>query len=140
MAVLREFARYFKARNVRIVRWYEDSVGAYAFRVAIDGDTFVCSARKSHPADGRISCFVKIPRIARRHDGYVLLRIKDDMLVFDPVKIIANGVDTSDVYDPKRGERGETWIEFDTDWGVDFEDFYEGRTEPPKASGLDAYK
>lgn len=139
MSVLRDFAEYFKARKVPIRRWYEDDVGAYAFRVVIDGTTFVCTARKKRLHADRISCFPKIPQIARDHDGYVLMRIKDDMLVFDPVKILANGTDTTNA-DPKRAKRGEKWVEFDDGWGVPFDEFIDGYAEPPKAAGLDAYK
>jgi len=140
MSVLRNFAEWFKSRKVPIARWYEDDVGAYAFRVKIDGITYICSARKSHPAKGRVSCFRRIPTIAKDKGGYVLLRIQDDMLVFDPVKIMANGKDSSNQYDPKRARRGERWVEFDTEWGVEFAEFYDGDAEPPGPSGLDQFK
>lgn len=130
MSVLHDFAEFFKARRVPIRAWYEDPVGKWAFRVDFAGKTFVCAARKSHPKDGKTSVMKRVAGRAQTNDAYIALRLPDDDVhVFDPVAVLAEG-SADDVAESDRRERGEEWVEVSLRLSCSFDAWYDGNAEP----------
>lgn len=126
-SLIEDFAAWFKARRTAVERWYSDSKGKFAFRVTVDGQTFVCAARSS--AEGRTSIMKRVAGKAQTSDALIALRIGDDIHVFDPVTVLDQG-DVDDPHDDERKKRGEEWVYFDVDLGCRFEDWVDGHASP----------
>lgn len=130
MSVLHDFAEFFKRRKTKIRAWFEDPVGKWAFRVRVDGQDFVCCARKRRPTNGNTSIMTRVAGRAQSRDAYIALRLPDDDIhVFDPVAVLHEG-DKDDVVEPDRRERGEDWVEVPMRLACSFEDWCDGHAEP----------
>jgi len=131
MSALGDFAEYFKARKVRIRRWYEDGVGRFAFRIRIDGQDFVCVSRKTAPKNGRTSIMARVAGKAQTTDALIALRLRDRTLVFDPITVLAHG-EAEEPREDDRKERGEKWVRVALDLGCEFDEWYDGTAEPAR--------
>lgn len=137
MSALSDFAEYFKARRVPVDAWYKDGVGRFAFRVEVEGQAFVCAARKTPPKDGTTSIMARVAGKAQTTDALILLRVRDRMLVFDPITVLGFG-DADEPKDRKRRKRGEKWITVQTKLGCDFAEWCDGTAEPAYYAAIDA--
>lgn len=137
--LLGDFAEYFKVRETPILQYYEDGVGKWAFRVNVHDTDFVCAARSKYEnAKGtRASCMNRVAGRAQVSDAFVCLRIRDDIYVFDPVSILAEG-DVEDPHESDRASRGEKWVYFPVSIGVSFEDWV-GGSEPATFADVDQF-
>ena len=139
MSLLNDFAEWFKVRKVPIKRWYSDDVGRWAFRVEVDGQTFICAARKTRPSKGTTSVMKRIAGRAQTRDALVCLRLPDDeTYVFDPVAVLAHG-EADDILQDDRKKRGEVWVRFPLSIGCRFEEWYDGTAEPAAYGEVDAF-
>lgn len=139
MSALHDFAEFFKSRKTRIRTWYEDGVGKWAFRVVVDGQAFVCCARKVAPTGGKTSVMKRVAGRAQSSDAYVAVRLPDDDIhVFDPVAILAEG-EPDDVVEDDRRERGEEWVTVPLSLSVRFGDWYDGIASPAEYTGVDSF-
>jgi hypothetical protein len=139
MSVLHDFAEFFKSRKVPVRTWYEDGVGKWAFRVTVEGQDFVCCARKSRPANGTTSIMKRVAGRAQTSDAYIALRLPDDRIhVFDPVAVLSEAR-KDDVAEDDRRERGEEWVEVPTRLACDFEEWYDGHAEPATYHDVTAF-
>jgi len=133
MGLLTDTAEWFKSRRTAIQAWYEDDEGRYAFKVAPEGETLYVSAVSQTHADGEISAMRKLVERAKDADAMVLIRVRDDFLVFDPDAFTARNREGTIREDRRR--RGERWLRVPTDWGADFGAYMDGRDEPRKRHG-----
>lgn len=117
----------FKSRGVPIRRTYSDEQGTYAFCVKLDGETFAVSARKSG-WNGQISVMERLVKRAADKNMTLILRVGDDLLVFDPVAFVQHG--DAQTRDAKRARRGERWLHVPLDWGCPLESYLSGHAEP----------
>jgi hypothetical protein len=131
MSLLANSADWFKARKTMVRGWYNDGNGRYAFRVDLDGQTFLVCAKK-YLNDGKASFMAtKIVQRAIDMDAMILLFTSGDRrLVFDPQTVDQNGThDLAERSDRRR--RGEQWVDVDSKLSCSFEDFMEGYDQPP---------
>lgn len=138
MNALDEFADYFKSRKTPIERWYSDGVGRFAFRVSVEGQTFVCAARTTPPNDGTTSIMARVAGKAQTTDALIALRLRDRTLVFDPVAVLGHG-DPDEPVEEDRKRRGEKWITLPLRFGCAFDDWYDGVDEPVRFGAIDGY-
>lgn len=128
-SALDDFAEFFKTRKTPVKRWYEDDVGRWSFVVEVDGTEFVCVARKTPPRGGSTSIMKRVAGHANSRDALVLVRLRDDIYVFDPVAVLADGT-VDDVAQEKRRKRGEEWVEVPLRIACSFEEWYDGAASP----------
>lgn len=139
MSVLHDFADWFKARKTTIKRWFEDGVGKWAFLVEVEGQAFVCCARKSRPSNGKTSIMKRVAGRAQTRDAFIVLRLPDDeMYVFDPVAVLAKG-DFDEPRESKRKKRGEEWVEVPVSLACTFEEWYDGGGKPASFADVEAF-
>jgi len=129
MSAIEDFAEFFKVRKTPIEDYYEDGVGKFAFRVTVDDQTFVCTARKTPPKNGRTSIMNRVAGKAQTQDALIALRLRDDIHVFDPITILGHG-DTDEPAERDRKKRGEKWVTFPVSFGCTFRDWYDGGASP----------
>ena len=134
MGLLRDSAEWFKSRRTRIAAWYEDSEGKYAFKVEPQpGEVFYVSAVSQTHQNGEISAMRKLVDRARNADAMLLLRVRDDFLVFDPSAFTERNREGT-IRDDRKA-RGEQWLRVPKDWGADFGAYMDGRDDPQKRHG-----
>jgi len=138
MSVLADFAEFFKARRTKVEAWYEDDVGKWAFRVDVDGQAFVCAARKTPPKGGKTSIMKRVAGHAQTRDALIALRLRDGIYVFDPVAVLADGK-PDDVAEDARKKRGEEWVEVPISLACTFEEWYDGSGEPVRYADFGKY-
>ena len=139
MSVLHDFAEFFKVRKTPVKAWFEDGVGKWAFMVEVDGQKFVCCARKTRPNGGTSSIMKRVAGRAQTRDAYIALRLPDDRIhVFDPVAVLSEGR-KDDVTEDERRERGEEWVEVPLNLAVDFEAWYDGGAEPATYADVSSF-
>jgi hypothetical protein len=126
-SILGHFEDWFKSRDTRIRHRYEDDVGQWAFVVQVRGDELVCAARSSYRDDdaSQVSIMKRVAGRAQVRDGFVCLRVRDDILVFDPVAILAAG-SNDEVFEDDRKKRGEQWGVVPVDVAVPFDRWFDG--------------
>lgn len=137
MTALQGFADWFKDRKTKIERWYSDGVGKFAFRVTVDGQTFVCAARASEPNDGETSIMARVAGKAQTTDALIALRLPSGIYVFDPVTVL----DVGERDEPEEGDRrnrNETWVAVDIAVGCKFRDWYDGERSPTRFGDVTA--
>ena len=133
MGLLRDTAEWFKSRDTAIQRWHKDDEGRYAFRVDADGETFFVSAvSQTHP-NGDVSAMRKLVRRADDRDAMLLLRVRDEFLVFDPRTFTSRNREAT-IRDDRKS-RGEQWLRVPKDWGADFQRYLDGRDTPEDRHG-----
>jgi len=128
-SVLGDFAEFFKSRRTKVERYYEDGVGRFAFRVTVEGQAFVCAARSNPPKKGKTSIMARVAGKAQTTDALILLRLRDDMYVFDPVTVLGRG-EADEPVEEDRKKRGEKWVHFPVSLGCDFREWVDGTAEP----------
>lgn len=133
MGLLSDTAEWFKSRKTPIKRWYEDDEGRYAFKVVPDGEVFLVSAVSQTHRDGEISAMRKLVERAADKDAMLLIRVRDEFLVFDPSTFVGRN-DEQTIRDDRK-DRGERWLRVPKDWGVDFQRYMDGRAEPKEQYG-----
>lgn len=133
MGLLADTAEWFKSRRTPIDRWYKDDQGRYAFRVSPNGETLYVSAVTQQHSGGHVSVMQKLIDRASDADADILLRVRDDFLVFDPAAFYAR--DDEDTIRNDREKRGETWLRVPTEWGVSFEAYMDGHADPSDRTG-----
>ena len=133
MGLLSNTADWFKSRDTAIQRWYKDDEGRYAFRVDVDGDTFLVSAVSQTHQNGEISAMRKLVKRADDHDVMLLIRVRDDFLVFDPSTFTSRNREGT-IRDDRKA-RGEQWLRVPKDWGTDFQRYLDGRETPEDRHG-----
>lgn len=139
MGVLDHFADFFKRRKVPIRAWFRDDVGRWAFRVDVDGQPFICAARKSAPSDDSTSLMRRVAGYAQTRDALIAIMLPDDrVFVFDPVAVLAHGT-ADEVYDQDRVDRDERWIKVPLSIGCRFQDWYDGVDAPAAYEDVAAY-
>lgn len=129
MSALRDFAEWFKVRRTKIRAWYDDDVGRFAFKVKVDGTPLICVARRSSTASGTTSIMKKVVGRAHYQDALIVVRMRDDVMVFDPVTIFEHG-ECGDPKDTARRKRGEEWVYFPVELGCRFEEWFDGHAAP----------
>lgn len=128
--LLSNAAEWFKARETRIDSWYSDDQGRYAFRVSVDDQPMIVTAKK-YLNDGDASFFAeKVVQRARDRNALILLFVfqSGQRLLFDPATVQEAGEEA--VGDDSRRKRGETWIDVDADIACDFRRWYDGTASP----------
>jgi hypothetical protein len=130
MGLLVETADWFKDRRTPIKRWFRDDQGRYAFRVEPDGQALYCCAVSQTHDGGEVSVMRKLIQRAIDNDVSLLVRHRDEFLVFDPVAFVQ--YDRPETIRDDRKKRGEEWLTCPKDWGVDFQSFMDGYAEPRK--------
>lgn len=133
MSLIGDTAELFKAKGVPIERWYKDDNGRYGFRVTVDGDTFYVAALSQVHKDGQISVMRRLVARAVDNDAMLLVRIRDERLVFNPESFEQRGEERA-ITDERR-KRGERWLHVPKDWGVDFRDYMDGKKAPDTSHG-----
>ena len=133
MGLLSDTADWFKSRDTGIQRWYKDDEGRYAFRVDVDGDTFLVSAVSQTHQNGEISAMRKLVKRADDYDAMLLIRVCDDFLVFNPSTFTSR--DREGTIRDDRKARGEQWLRVPKDWGADFQRYLDGRESPEDRHG-----
>lgn len=128
MTLLDDTAEWFKRRQTKIRRWCEDDEGRYAFRVRVEGEEFYVAALSQSHRGGEISVMRKLIRRAQDRDAMLLVRVRDEKLVYDPDSFESR--DREGVITDERKRRGERWLHVPKDWGVPFRDYVEGRQTP----------
>jgi len=134
MGLLQDTAEWFKSRRTRIVAWYEDGEGKYAFKVKPQPDEplYVSAVSQTHK-NGEISAMRKLVERAGDADAMLLIRVRDDFLVFDPSTFTSR--DREGTIRDDRKARGERWLRVPKDWGADFGAYMDGRDEPQRRHG-----
>ena len=138
MGALGDFAEWFKSRKVGIKKWYSDDVGRWAFRVEVDGTDFICAARSSSASNGTTSIMKRVAGHAQTRDALIAIRLRDDIFVFDPVAVLADGT-PDEVVDPDRRDRGETWVEVPLSLACSFRDWYDGTDAPSTYADVETH-
>lgn len=127
---------WFKRRETRIQRTYEDSVGEYGFRVSPDelGESFDVSAVSQSHDDGDVSVMEKLAKRANEQDRYLILFVgSPPPLVYDPAEFLSRG--TEYVINDDRKKRGERWLKIPKDSGVSLEEYADGHKDPGQNHG-----
>lgn len=129
--LLSEAADWFKARQTGIQSWYSDDRGRYAFRVTVDDQDFVVTAKKYLKAGDASFMASKVVQRAIDRDALLVLFVKDGgyQYVFDPAAVKEYG-EAPDPDESKRARDGEDWLDVTARFGVAFDDWYEGRSPP----------
>lgn len=138
MSAIDDFAEWFKTRKTPIERWYSDGVGKFAFRVTVDGQTFVCAARKSATSGGHTSIMNRVAGKAQTEDALIALRLRDGIYVYDPITLLGHG-DTKEPVETDRKRRGEKWVHFPVSFGCEFREWYDGNAEPTRYADVEDY-
>lgn len=134
MGLLSDTADWFKSRRTRIEAWYEDDEGKYAFKVEPRPDeVFLVSAVSQTHQNGEISAMRKLVERAKDRDAMLLIRVRDDFLVFDPDTFTKRNREGT-IRDDRKA-RGERWLRVPKDWGADFQSYMDGRDEPQRRHG-----
>lgn len=133
MGLLRDTADWFKSRRTPIKRWYKDDEGRYAFRVDVDGEVFLVSAVSQTHRNGEISAMRKLVERAKDRDAMLLIRVRDDFLVYDPTTFTSRNREGT-IRDDRKA-RGERWLRVPKDWGADFQSYMDGRDDPQRRHG-----
>lgn len=134
MGLLRDTAEWFKSRKTRIQRWYKDDEGKYAFRVEPKpGEVLLVSAVSQTHKNGEISAMRKLVKRAEDADAMLLIRVRDDFLVYDPSTFTKRNREGT-IRDDRKA-RGEQWLRVPKDWGADFRAYMDGRDEPRTSYG-----
>lgn len=134
MGLLRDTADWFKSRRTPIEAWYGDDEGKYAFKVEPQpGDVFLVSAVSQTHGNGEISAMRKLVKRAEDYDAMLLIRVRDDFLVFDPTTFTSRNREGT-IRDDRK-QRGERWLRVPKDWGADFGAYMDGRDEPKRRHG-----
>lgn len=128
MGALSNAAEWFKGRKTPIEAWYTDDHGRYAFKVSVDGETFIVAAKK-YLYEGNASFMRKVVLRANDRDAKLLLFVSDrsNPYVFDPQTVAEDGTDADG---PRSSERGESWIDVGAKAGVALDDYVDGRDTP----------
>lgn len=127
---------WFKRRETRIRRSYEDDVGAYGFRVRPDelGEAFDVSVVSQTHEDGDVSVMEKLAKRANEQDRYLILFVgSPPPLVFDPAEFLSRG--ESYVINDERKKRGEQWLKIPKNSGVRLERYADGDADPGENHG-----
>ena len=133
MGLLRDTADWFKSRKTAIQRWYEDDEGRYAFRVEVNDETFLVSAVSQTHQNGEISAMRKLVKRADGKDAMLLLRVRDEFLVFDPSTFTSRNREGT-IRDDRKA-RGEQWLRVPKDWGAHFQRYLDGQESPEDRHG-----
>lgn len=135
-SLLSDAADWFKRRETVVQTWYDDDVGRYAFKVTVDGQPMIVTA-KEYLNDGDASFFAdKVVQRAKDQDALILLFVFNSgkRLLFRPTTVQEVGVHRT--AEQKRQKRGEDWIDIDSDHAASFRGWYEGREEPDTARDI----
>lgn len=132
-------AEYWKARDVQVRQWLDDDNGRYAFRIRVrfpqvaGATDFYVTARKSMRTP--LGCMKSLVARTANNDALLLVRAGDDEVraepdfyVFDPLTVLQHGVDRTAA--DHRANRGEQWVDFHPQWGVNLQDYATGGADP----------
>lgn len=133
MGLLTDTADWFKSRRTPIKRWFKDDEGRYAFKVAPEGEPLYVSAVSQTHSSGEISAMRKLVERAKDRDTMLLIRVRDDFLVFDPDAFTKRNREGT-IRDDRR-KRGERWLRVPKDWGVPFREYMDGTADPRDSYG-----
>lgn len=131
--LLPEAADWFKSRDAPVERWYEDDRGRYAFRVTVQDQPFIVTAKK-YLHGGDVSFMAqKVVQRAIDQDALLLQFVFEGgwQYVFDPEAVKEYG-DPSDPDKSDRVQQGEDWLDLNVNWGVSFEDWVDGGKTPQR--------
>ena len=134
MGLLTDTAEWFKSRKIRIESWYKDDEGKYAFRVEPEpGEVLLVSAVSQTHQNGEISAMRKLVERAKDRDAMLLIRVRDNFLVYDPDTFTQRNREGT-IRDDRKA-RGEQWLRVPKDWGADFQSYMDGRDSPENRHG-----
>lgn len=130
--LLQQAADWFKARETAIGAWYNDDRGRYAFRVTVDGQAFIVTAKKYLKAGDASFMRKKVVQRAIDTDALLVLFVAEGgyQYVFDPAAVMDYGEPPGD--DSQRAKQGEDWLDVSARFGVPFEDWFDDRQDPPR--------
>ena len=128
-------AEYWKSKDVQVRQWLSDEEGRYAFRIDVQlgqhgpQESFYVTARKGMRTP--LGAMKKLVAQAHNAGANLLIRVGDErgapaFYVFDPMTVLKHGEDRT--ASDQRAQRGEKWVDFHPQWGVNLWDYAEGKT------------
>jgi hypothetical protein len=135
-------AEYWKSKDVQVRQWLSDEQGRYAFRLHVQfheaepAEDFFVTARKSMRTP--LGAMKKLVARTQNNGGLLLVRVGDEQgapafYVFDPMTILKHGHDRT--ASDERAQRGEKWVDFHPQWGVNLWDYANGTASPTGPDG-----
>jgi len=135
--LISDTAEYWKSKGVQVRQWLDDDGGRYAFRIRVqfhdDGDQqdFFVTARNGMRTP--LGAMKKLAARAANTDALLVVRVGDEhgtpaFYVYDPLTLLERGDDNT--ADNSRQRKGEQWVDFHPQWGVDLWDYVHGTKTP----------